>query len=383
MKRNILIIVALVIIVGVAFVGFSSMSGANSKSTPTPSAQIKTTLSNVVSAEGSVVPVMHTALAFKTGGRVVEILAREGETVKTGAALVRLDDAAVKAQVAQAEAALTVAQKQLAQLRAGATSAERQAAYDALSAARATLAKVKAGPTAEELAQLKASLDNANAVVAQAQFAYDRIGGDSNPFGNAAPERLALQQASNAQIAAQAAYRDASNHPTASELKSAESTVAQATGVVTRLDPTPEQLALAEAQVMQAQAALDSAKTALQDVVLTAPFDGTVAEIDIEVGQVVSPGVPTIIFADLANLQIETVDLAEADVAKVAVGQNVNIKLDALPEQNFTGQILRVAPVANDHRGDKVYKATIALSQGVETGLRWGMTANVEIVVGK
>jgi len=348
--------------------------------TPTPDAQAKAK-STTVNAQGTLQPTPRTTLAFKTGGRVVEILVKEGDTVKAGAVLARLDDAASNAQIAQAQAALTVAQKQLAQLKAGATAAERQSAKQALDAARAALAKVKAGPTVDQLAQLKANVDSAQAAVNQTQSAYDRAGGASNPYMGMLPESLTLQQATNGLHAAQAAYRDALSHPTDSEIQAAQSAVAQAEGAVSRLDPTPEALALADAQVNQAQSALDLTKALAQDLVLTAPFDGTVASLNLDLGQVVSPGVDVISFGDLTNLRVETEDLVEVDVAKVAVGQSAQVKIDALPGQVFDGKVVGIAPLANDHRGDKVFKVTITLPNTANVGLRWGMTANVEIAV--
>ncbi len=383
MRKIVVGLVIILILGGAGFFGYNAYAGSAAKATPAaPAVQVKAA-SNIVTAEGNVVPAKHANLAFKTGGRIVELPVHEGDTIKAGAVLARLDDTTIKAQVAQAETALTVSQKQLAQLRVGGTATDRKAAQGALTSARATLAKVQAGPTAEELGQLKANLDNARAAVSQAQTRYDRVGGDSNPFGGMGPERLALQQATNNAIAAEAAYKNALNHPNDSELRAAESAVTQAESALARLDPTPEQIALAEAQVAQAQAALDLAKTALQDVVLTAPFDGTVTEVDVEVGQMASPGTPAFVFADLSKLQVETVDLAEIDVAKVAAGQPVSIKLDALPGQTCAGKVLRIANQSNDHRGDKVYRVTIDLQEGTDEGLRWGMTANVDINVAK
>lgn len=378
MPKRILGIAALGILAVVGYFGFNlyTVFSARPMSTAaTTSSKAKT--ANIVTAEGVVVPAQRARLGWKTGGRVVEIFVHEGDVVKEGAVLTRLDDATSKGQVALAQAALIVAQKQLAQLRRGGTPAERQAAQEAVVAARAQYAKVQAGPTRDELAMLKANLEGALAAVAQAQFRYDRIGGASNPFGGAAPESLALQQASIALAAAEAKYRDATSHPTDSELKAAQATLAQAESALAHLDPAPEALALAQAQVDQAQAALDLAKIAAADTVLVAPFDGTVAGILVDVGQVVAPGTPAVTFGNLSKLEIETTDLAEADVPRVVVGQPVKVTLDALPDQTLTGQVARIAPIANDHSGDKVFKVTVDLAD--TAGLRWGMTANVEM----
>lgn len=375
------VIIGATLLIVVLIGGYWAVSTSSSQ-TPSAAATSKTKKpTKMISAEGLVVPSQRTTLAFKTGGRVVEIPVQEGDVVKAGTVLARLDDTLLKTQIAQAQAALNVAQKQFAQLRAGGSMAEREAARDALAAARAQFAKVKAGPTADELALLQANVDGAEAALAQAQFRYDRIGGTSNPFGGAAPESLALQQAYIALSAAQAAYRNAVSHPTDSELYAAQAMITQAESVVAHLDPRPEALALAQAQVDQAQVALDLATVAAQDAVLVAPFAGTVASLTIDLGQVVAPGMPAITFGNLAKLQIETTDLAEADIARVGEGQPVQVTLDALPEQVFDGRITHIAPLANDHRGDQVFKVTVALSNW--TGLRWGMTANVEIDTGK
>ncbi len=378
MPKRMLGIAVFGILVVIGYFGFNRYTESSARPmSSVASAASKTKASTIVSAEGVVVPTQRTTLAWKTGGRVVEILVREGDVVKGGAVLARLDDTTLKGQVALAQATVTVAQKQLAQVRTGATATERQAAQDALAAARAQYAKVKAGPTRDELAMLKANLDNAQAALAQAQFRYDRIGGASNPFGGAAPESLALQQASISLAAAEAKYRDAISHPTDSELRAAQAAVAQAESALAHLDPTPEALALAQAQVDQAQASLDLAKIAKADTVLVAPFDGTVAAIPVDVGQVVATGMPAMTFGNLAKLEIETTDLAEADVTRVAMGQPVKVTLDALPDQTLTGQVARVSTIANDHSGDKVFKVTVDLDE--TAGLRWGMTANVEM----
>ncbi len=378
MKRIILLLIVAVVVLGGGYWGYMNFTAKPTPAAP-PVAEVKAATASVVSAEASVVPSRHAEVAFKTGGRITEIAVRAGESVKAGAVLAKIDDTTIKAQVTQAEATLNVAQKQLAQLRAGAPGAERQAAKDALESAQSNLARVQAGPTAEQLAQLKANLDNAKAALDQAQAAYDRAGGPSNPYIALSPQALQLEQATNAYLAAQAGFKDAQNHPTESEIKAARVAVTQAESAVARLDPTPEQIALAEAQVSQAQAALDLARVALQDSTLAAPFDGTVVDVTAEVGEVASPGAPLLSFADLSNLEFETVDLAELDVARVSQGQEASIKVDALPGKTLTGKVARIAHAATDHRGDKVYKVTISLPGGPPDGLRWGMTANVEI----
>jgi HlyD family secretion protein len=66
----------------------------------------------------------------------------------------------------------------------------------------------------------------------------------------------------------------------------------------------------------------------------------------------------------------------------VALGQTANVTFDGVPGKTFSGRVVSIAPEANDHRGDQVYKVTIDLD-AANAGLRWGMTANVSIETNK
>ncbi len=342
--------------------------------TPVKAAEVR-----VITAEGRVVPAQHATLAFKVGGRVIAIPVHEGEQVKAGTVLARLDDALLQAQTAQAQATVELAQKQFAQLQAGGTAEQIASAQSALNAAQANHDKVKQGPTIDQIAQLKANLDNARAALDQAQSAYDRAGGTSNPSIGLTRESLQLQQASNAYHAALAAFDDARSHPTVAELTAAYSQLEQAKEALARLTPTQPAMDVSQAQVAQTKAAVDLARMAAQDAVLTAPFDGMVGTINMDVGQVISPGTPVATFGDLSKLQVETTDLTEVDVTKLVVGQTANLTIDALSSSIFKGQIVRIATEANAYRGDQVYKVTIDLPNATSAGLRWGMTASVSI----
>jgi HlyD family secretion protein len=412
MRNRIIGAIVILIILGVAFLvirNFAVSNGAPSATqtkTPPQAADL-----GVVTASGQVVPAQHATLSFKVGGRILAIPVREGDPVRQGDVLARLDDSVVQKQLAQAQAQLAtaqaelaqadaqvqLAQKQLAQLKAGGTDTDTAAAQAALNAAQASYDRVKQGPTANQLGQLKANLDSAKAALDQAQTAYDRAGGVTNPFITLTRESLQLQQATNAYRSALAAYDDARSHPTASDLAAAYAQIQQAQDAVARLNPTQQALDVAQAQVdaahaarntaqaqmVSAQAALDTAKVQAADYVLVAPFDGTLAAKSIDPGQVVQPGAPAFDLGGLSQLQIETTDLAEVDVTKVVIGQTANVTFDGLPGKTFSGQVASIAPEANDHRGDQVYKVTIDLPDAATAGLRWGMTANVSIQVNK
>jgi HlyD family secretion protein len=140
---------------------------------------------------------------------------------------------------------------------------------------------------------------------------------------------------------------------------------------------------VAEAQVQQAQTALEGARIALQKTVLVAPLAGTVGAVMAEEGETVMAGTPVLVIGDLSALQVETDDLSEVDVVEVAVGQTVKVSVDALPDLELPGRVSKIAPMAEEQHGDIVYPVTIDLEEGFGAKLRWGMTAYVDINVGE
>ncbi len=144
-----------------------------------------------------------------------------------------------------------------------------------------------------------------------------------------------------------------------------------------RIGTDQEHLDSARADVDRAQASLDAAKATLSQATLTAPFNGTIASVDISPAETVVPGQEVIMLGDLSHFQIETTDLSERDVPRVQVGQPADVSVRAL-NQKFTGKVIDVSRISSTVGGDVVYKATIELDSQPQ-GLMWGMTADVEI----
>jgi HlyD family secretion protein len=146
---------------------------------------------------------------------------------------------------------------------------------------------------------------------------------------------------------------------------------------------TPEELAVAEAGVMEAEAGLSAAKTALSQAVLVAPFDGTVSDIYIREGEQVvggQIGQAVMELGDLTTLQVETTDLRETDVGRIVIGQEVDITFDALPGTVLKGHIASISPKSTSEKGGVNYTTIIKFDQA-DPRLRWGMTAYVNITV--
>jgi RND family efflux transporter MFP subunit len=139
----------------------------------------------------------------------------------------------------------------------------------------------------------------------------------------------------------------------------------------------PEVRQRADAQAASAQAALEIAQATLAQSTLIAPLDANVAAVNIMPGEFVKENQVVITLATLNDLQLETTDLSERDIANVKPGAPVSIVIESLKE-TFTGEIIGISPKADTVGGDVVFKVTIAFDRQPEN-LMWGMTAEVTI----
>ena len=138
-----------------------------------------------------------------------------------------------------------------------------------------------------------------------------------------------------------------------------------------------EQLDAAQADIDRAIAVVDQLKANLAQATLTAPVAGTVVTVDVAPGETASPGQVIVIIADLDHMRIETTDLSERDIPAVQIGQAASVFIDALNE-SFDGTVVDIDRQSETVGGDVTYKVTIGLDQQ-PNGLRWGMSAEVEI----
>lgn len=134
---------------------------------------------------------------------------------------------------------------------------------------------------------------------------------------------------------------------------------------------------LARQELAKTQRSLDTALAELAQTELRAPFAATVVSVAVEPGETVQPGQVVIVLADLQDLQVETTDLSERNVAAVQTGQPASVYIEAL-DKEFQGQVTAISPISNTIGGDVVFKVTVQFEEP-PPGLRWGMSAEVRI----
>jgi RND family efflux transporter MFP subunit len=148
-----------------------------------------------------------------------------------------------------------------------------------------------------------------------------------------------------------------------------------------RLSVPHEVIEMANASVQRAEASVEIARANLAQGTLVAPRDSVVASLNVIPGEYVQSDHAVITLATLSDLQIETTDLSERDIANVHLGDPANIFIEAL-NKNINGKVISISPIADTVGGDVIFKVTIAPDVQPE-GLLWGMTAEVEIQGGK
>jgi len=135
-------------------------------------------------------------------------------------------------------------------------------------------------------------------------------------------------------------------------------------------------LELAEAALDLAKGQQRAARKALEDSTLTAPFDAKVMRIELEEGVYTSPAEPAMVLADTSSWYLETFDLDENEVVRISEGDKVDIMFDALPGQNFSGEVESISEYFLESFGNITYVVRIKLAE-TDDQLRWGMTAEV------
>lgn len=394
MKQNriILLVIGVIVLSAIGLFSYQTFL-APVAATPTPGSATQAS-NEIVSAQAFVTPIHHSDLAFRSGGRVAEILVAEGDQVKQGQALIRLQDDELNAAVTQAQAALNAAKanedlinqaarpEEVAQAEASVHAAEAQ-----VTAAIANRDRLTGGGTDASIAAAQSQL--ASALVEQ-KLAQDTL--DKLPdFVHGTPEEQLNYRVNAANKAVNAAQKNLDDALAGSgqEVKVAQSNIAAAIAqrdiAQAQLDQlmngaTQAQRDGAKASTAQAQAALAAAQAALAEATLKAPFDGSVAFIGIDVGQVIGPGQAIVSVADLNNWEVATDDLSEVDVVNVRAGQTVSITLDALPGVTLNGTVQSITPKSETKRGDVTYTVEINIEQP-DPRLRWGMTAQANIIV--
>lgn len=167
-------------------------------------------------------------------------------------------------------------------------------------------------------------------------------------------------------------------------INSAENTLKKAEDDLVKIEATPREVDIAvyQASVDKNRASMIELEQKLDDAVLTAPIEGVVSKINVKIGETVTAGGELVIFLiSTSKFEIE-VDIPEADIGKVKLGNPAEISLDAFPEESWPGQIAEIEPAETLIEGVVYYRVKVIFDEADER-VKSGMSADVTIETDK
>lgn len=289
-------------------------------------------LQSQVTASGEIVASRYAEIGANVMGRLVSLTVKEGDVVRAGQVVARIDPVQAASTVDAADASL------------GAQEADAGAATTQVRAAQAALDEAQSRAAESRTALERARQLREAGLIAAADF--DRL--------------VATDAAATAQIS------------------SAGASVERARQAATA----------SERRVAQGRAERARARDQLAKTDITAPIDGVVTRLDVEVGEMVvigvqnQPGTLLMVISDLSAINAE-VKVAEADVMRLATGMSATVTLEAVPNQRFSGRVVEIGasalPPLGAQAAAREFRVKVRLDP-VATALRPGLTCDAEIV---
>jgi HlyD family secretion protein len=297
-------------------------------------------------------------LAFDNSERIKEVLVQEGDRVKPGQVLARLDLSRLQPPVAQAEAQVAAQRAVVQRLRSGSRPEEIAQARAQVAAERAVVQRLKSGSRPEEIAQARASLESARADAANARLKYERAKnlsaikvGDRTEVRGVSQEELentraALDVAEAKVKVAEESLRLAVIGPRKEDIAEAEAKLANSEQALklAEVGSRQEDIAQAESQLRMYEAQLALLQQHRADAELRAPATAVVRTRLLEPGEMSSPQKPVFSLAIIDPKWVRAY-VAEPDLGKVREGMKASVAVDSTPER-FEGWIGFISPVA-------------------------------------
>jgi len=288
------------------------------------------------------VDIRQVQAAFFNTGRIEQLLVQEGDAVKAGQLLARLDASRCQAALDRAEAEVA-AQEQI-------------------------VARLQAGSRPEEIAEAKARVRAAQAALKDARQKSRRL------KALAADEYASQQHLEESEIAQDAAQANLE------ALQQAAALVEQG--------PRREDVEAAQARLKALQAARDLARQELADTRLVAPTNGIIQNRILEPGDMAFPQTPVLTLALNDPVWVRAY-VPEPDMGKIAPGMNATVTTDSFPGKEYAGRVGYISPTAEftpkqvettDLRTRLVYEVRVFVANP-ENELRLGMPATVHFAM--
>lgn len=344
-KKTWIIIIVVIVVAAGAIIALraKAKNGADSKY---QTVEIERgNLTATVGATGTVRSNQSALLNWQTNGTVNKINVNIGDGVSAGTVLASLEKTSLSQNIILAQSDLVQAEKDLDDLLQSGTAA-----------AQARVDLREAEDVLEKAQNYRDSLDEPYKFE---QILYKTINGKTFPT----LKTIKVDEAD-----------DETKAKADQDLALAEAKYDDALRAWERIAEGPN-----KTDVTAAQARIDAAQATLNMAQLTAPFESTITQVDIMPGDQVSDGTLGFRIDDLSHLLVD-VELSEVDINRVGVGQMVSLSFDAILEEEYHGEVIKVGQIGNEVQGAVNFIVTVELIDADEL-VRPGMTAAVNIVV--
>ncbi|MEN9337409.1 MAG: hypothetical protein RLZZ500_2396 [Bacteroidota bacterium] len=251
----------------------------------------------------------------RVSGYVTQVLVKDNQEVKKGDTLFIIDDRDYRVRLEDAKAALAAAESSF------------------------EVSKADVGSAAANVSVSDANLQSTKGTIETAKVRLTRATNDYERYANLYKNRTITKQQFEQ---AEAAKLEAENQLKVI-VEQQKASAYQKSVAASRTVVSGKQTAVAQANINRAKAALEAAELNLSYTVVTAAIDGQVSKIALQVGQFVQPG-QSLFYIVNNNEPWVVANFKETQLNKMVEGQKVTIKVDAFPDDEFTGTIVSFSP---------------------------------------
>ncbi|MGH9752982.1 MAG: efflux RND transporter periplasmic adaptor subunit [Blastocatellia bacterium] len=367
-NKKIIIGAGAIVVIGVV-IGVSVSRRNDLPEVQTAKVERRAALEAKVTANGEVHPIQFISLQAEVPGRVTDVFVKEGDVVKKGTPLLRVDPTQIESATSVQEAGLRAMQSEVQNQVSALTAAE-----NAVNTARAAL-------TTSE-----ADLERANVERNNYQIELKRA-------SNLLEDGIGSRQSYDA---AKMRYDSSTASVNAAKARVDQARV-QVKDAEIRVDQAKTAIEAAKAREAQQRANLAQQSDLLHKTTQYATIDGVIGGPLVQVGTYALANFSStqlMLIADMSAINVK-VNVDETDVTNVNIDQKVKVKVDALGETEIEGQVVEISQTAQDRSGRTIaqtsssgsqeakdFKVTVRLvnlSEEIRNRLRPGMSATAVI----
>ncbi len=328
----------------------------------------------------------------RTGGRVKEVLVKEGDNVPAGATLVILEPGDLEARRLVAAAQLDQAIATLEKLKSGARPEEIEQAKARSGAAAAALAEARHGARPEEIRAARAKVESSKALEEKARLDAERaralVAANAISKAELDAAEASLRNATGSRQVAEEALKELEKGVRSEQIAAASSRAQEAAAGARLVEAGArvEDIRAADAQVLAAKGQLALIETSIAELTIVAPAASRIETLDLRPGDILLPNATAAVLLESDQLFVRMY-VPETQIGMVHPGDEVPVYVDSFPDRAFKARVSHVDMQGQysprnlqtaDERANQVFASRVDILEGKDV-LRAGMAAIVRV----